>query len=110
MLSGDAGSSARLRWRVPQVGELRTPLAVCNEEGVVVPTGAREGEGPWDLVVTICGEEGDAAYGFPFRVRFRFDPDFWPSKLALVRFQCVFHHALTDDSDGTRGSLVNLEP
>jgi len=85
---------------VHSVGELRTPLAVCNEEGVVVPTGAREGEGPWDLVVVICGEEGDAAYGFPFRVRFRFDPDFWPSKLALVRFQCVFHHALTDDSDG----------
>merc|ERR1711884_241421 len=39
------------------------------------------------------------AYDFPFRVGIRFT-EAWPWKPpSSVRFQCVFHHALTDEDD-----------
>lgn len=42
---------------------------------------------------------GAGAYDFPFRVGIRFT-EAWPqAPPSLVRFQCVFHHALTDDDD-----------
>lgn len=77
-----------------ELGELFKPAVVCGERGVLEEPGE---EGPWDLTVCVQGAEEDPAYGFPFRVRLRFDHDLWPSKLAVVRFQCVFHHALTDE-------------
>mmetsp|Transcript_141469 Transcript_141469/g.257107 ORF Transcript_141469/g.257107 Transcript_141469/m.257107 type:complete len:515 (+) Transcript_141469:50-1594(+) len=80
---------------VSEVGVLHKPVAVCHEDGYVVrPTG----EGLWDLLVCVSGTDGDDAYGFPFRVRIRFDKSKWPAKLAVVRFQCVFHHALTSEA------------
>lgn len=77
-----------------ELGELFKPAMVCGERGVLEEPGE---EGPWDLTVCVRGAEEDPAYGFPFRVRLRFDHDLWPSKLAVVRFQCVFHHGLTDE-------------
>jgi len=82
------------------IGELVRPSAVCDGEGKLQSTADSDEEGPYDLEVLVCGQEGDDAYGRPWRVVLRFDVDLWPSKLALVRFQGVFHHALTDESNG----------
>lgn len=40
------------------------------------------------------------AYNFPFRVRIRFTTAWPTAPPSSVRFQCVFHHALTDDDGG----------
>lgn len=79
---------------VSGVGHLQQPKIVCLSNGKV---GRPPRDGPWDLSVYVSGEEGDKAYGYPFRVVLRFDADLWPMKLAAVRFRCVFHHALTDE-------------
>mmetsp|Transcript_8199 Transcript_8199/g.18962 ORF Transcript_8199/g.18962 Transcript_8199/m.18962 type:complete len:460 (-) Transcript_8199:11-1390(-) len=39
------------------------------------------------------------AYDYPFQMGLRFDND-WPAQPPTVRFQCVFHHGLVDDSGG----------
>eukprot|EP00930_Biecheleria_cincta_P030496 TRINITY_DN21120_c0_g1_i1.p1 TRINITY_DN21120_c0_g1~~TRINITY_DN21120_c0_g1_i1.p1 ORF type:complete len:536 (-),score=110.86 TRINITY_DN21120_c0_g1_i1:143-1750(-) len=92
---------ASLRQHTPpyitDIGLLQRPTLVCDEEGQLKPPDASEASGPWDLLVCVAGPEGDPAYGRPWRVNIRFDHDLWPSKLALVRFRGVFHHALTDE-------------
>eukprot|EP00927_Polykrikos_kofoidii_P035619 TRINITY_DN30172_c0_g1_i1.p1 TRINITY_DN30172_c0_g1~~TRINITY_DN30172_c0_g1_i1.p1 ORF type:complete len:520 (-),score=91.39 TRINITY_DN30172_c0_g1_i1:159-1718(-) len=83
---------------VSDIEKLETARAVIQEDGTLGKP--KPGEGPWELNVCVRGEEGDEAYGKPFKVTIRFDPLFWPMRVLLVRFRCVFHHALTDD-DGT---------
>lgn len=97
-------------WYVSDVGKLTVPTTSCDENGNLVFRTGTESEWPWDLTVAVCGEEGDAAYGSPFLIRLRFDPDLYPSKLCIVRFQCVFHHALTDDSGGMAMPFYNALP
>lgn len=95
---------------VSKIGELTEPTTICDEKGDVVPRKGNEEDWPWDLTVAVSGKEGDPAYGFPFLTRLRFDPDLYPSKLCMVRFQCVFHHALTDESGGMAMPFYNALP
>ena len=83
---------------VSDIGELKTPPLICDEQGQLKEPENAEKNGPWDLELCISGQEGDEAYGVPCRINIRFDPDLWPSKLPLVRFRGVFHHALVDDN------------
>jgi len=83
---------------VRDIGRLSVPKVVCNDDGKVVPT--EEATGPWDFTAFVIGDDFDESYGAWFRVRLRFDVDLWPNHLPLVRFQCIFHHALIDDSNG----------
>jgi len=39
------------------------------------------------------------AYNFPWQIGIRFDSS-WPMQPPSVRFQCIMHHALVDDSNG----------
>ncbi|CAE7193222.1 unnamed protein product [Symbiodinium natans] len=82
---------------VSNIGDLKTPSLVCDDQGELKKPESPE-HGPWDLRLCIAGEDGDEAYGIPWRVNIRFDPDLWPAKLPLVRFLGVFHHALTDEN------------
>mmetsp|Transcript_854 Transcript_854/g.1822 ORF Transcript_854/g.1822 Transcript_854/m.1822 type:complete len:526 (+) Transcript_854:45-1622(+) len=79
---------------VSSIGKLLSPKLVCRKGMLVPPTGM----GPWDLFLSVAGKEGDKAYGHKFRIRLRFKES-WPNKPALVKFCCVFHHALTDESE-----------
>jgi len=79
---------------VSSIGRLTSPKVVCQKGELVRPTGC----GPWDLILCIRGKEGDKAYGHHFRVRLRFKES-WPNVPALVKFCCVFHHALTDNRE-----------
>mmetsp|Transcript_714 Transcript_714/g.1494 ORF Transcript_714/g.1494 Transcript_714/m.1494 type:complete len:511 (+) Transcript_714:83-1615(+) len=81
---------------VSQIGELVLPALLSNEEGELVKPDPEKG--PWELTMSVSGKDGDDAYGFPFRIRMRFRKT-WPTTPALVRFMCVFHHALTDESE-----------
>mmetsp|Transcript_40135 Transcript_40135/g.92223 ORF Transcript_40135/g.92223 Transcript_40135/m.92223 type:complete len:504 (+) Transcript_40135:41-1552(+) len=81
---------------VSQIGELALPSVVCNEDSELVKPS--EEEGPWDLVLAVSGKQDDDAYGHSFRLRLRFRKS-WPDAPALVRFLCVFHHALTDENE-----------
>eukprot|EP00928_Gymnodinium_smaydae_P004187 TRINITY_DN11454_c0_g1_i3.p1 TRINITY_DN11454_c0_g1~~TRINITY_DN11454_c0_g1_i3.p1 ORF type:complete len:522 (-),score=136.21 TRINITY_DN11454_c0_g1_i3:93-1658(-) len=77
--------------------ELTVPHLVCNNAGDL--EAPREGEGPWDLIATVRGDDTNEAYNFDFRVRLRFDTR-WPANPPQVRFQCIIHHALIDDENG----------
>lgn len=83
---------------VSEIGQLRVPSLVCNQDGGLSKPDGKGG--PWELILCVAGEEGDEAYGFPFKVCLHFDRDLWPMTVAAVRFQCVFHHAFTDENEG----------
>jgi len=82
-----------------KIGELTTPPLICDDQGQLRKPENPEENGPWDLQLCIEGEDGDEAYGVPWRVNIRFDPELWPAKLPLVRFRGVFHHAFTDENN-----------
>jgi hypothetical protein len=92
---------------VSRVGHLTRPKKVCYSSGQV---GSPRGTGPWDLTVCVSGEDGDEAYGHLFRLSLRFHPAMWPMKLAIVRFQCVFHHALTEEGGGMLAPFYKALP
>jgi len=84
---------------VSRIGQLKVPLILCDDNGKISRP-SPDDEGPWDLTLAVAGKEGDEAYYGPFMVRLRFDWDLWPKHIVVIRFQCILHHALTDDSGG----------
>jgi len=80
---------------IHRVGRLKVPSVVCTEEGQL----KKVSDGVWDLEITVSGSEENEAYNFPFVMGIRFDRS-WPEVPPDVRFQCICHHALTDDENG----------
>eukprot|EP00927_Polykrikos_kofoidii_P037453 TRINITY_DN31604_c0_g1_i1.p1 TRINITY_DN31604_c0_g1~~TRINITY_DN31604_c0_g1_i1.p1 ORF type:complete len:544 (+),score=83.45 TRINITY_DN31604_c0_g1_i1:81-1712(+) len=91
---------------VHHIGNITVPRLVCEYGAMTKPVG----DGPWDIVVHVSGQDGDEAYGGPFPVRVRFDLDLWPTHAPVVRFQCVFHHALTTETNGMTAPFYKTLP
>merc|ERR1719401_2154382 len=54
--------------------------------------------GLWDLTMYVSGSEKNSAYDFPFLISLRFDRK-WPEVPPDVRFNCVMHHAFTQEGN-----------